>query len=97
MKQTYLHREIWKKEHGSISNNIVVHHLDHNKIHNHPSNLSIMTRGEHTTKHKLTRTKEEDVLILNLYSSHQNGKIVAKTIERSEYFTYGVLKEYGVI
>lgn len=97
MKQLFIHREIWKRQHGSIPEGSVIHHIDHNKSNNHLSNLEIMTLGEHTILHKLTRTDTEDRLIIKLYNKHENGAKVAKQIGRSEFFTYGVLREYGVI
>lgn len=39
-----------------LGKNEVVHHMDWNKMNNHPDNLVVMTRGEHTTLHKKRET-----------------------------------------
>ena len=35
-----------------LSKDEIVHHLDGDKLNNHPNNLVVMTRGQHTTLHK---------------------------------------------
>ena len=38
----------------------IVHHIDENKLNNDPSNLMVLTRGEHTALHNRKNVRERD-------------------------------------
>ena len=46
-----LHKWIFEKHHGPVPAGHVVHHKDHDKANNDPSNLESMPRGEHARMH----------------------------------------------
>jgi len=49
----YLHRQVWMDHHGArIPPGHDIHHVDHNKLNNHPSNLRLLTASEHTKLHR---------------------------------------------
>lgn len=48
----YLHRRVWEDANGrSVPPDHDVHHVDHNKLNNDPSNLRLLTKAEHTRLH----------------------------------------------
>lgn len=52
-KSKGLHRVMMERKLGRpLSFSEVVHHIDGNKHNNHPSNLSVMMRSEHTSMHR---------------------------------------------
>lgn len=51
-KYWFFHRLVWECMKYKIPEGYVVHHKDGIKDHNTIKNLSIISRGEHTTKHK---------------------------------------------
>ncbi len=52
-KGRLLHRLIAEVAIGRpLNSDEVVHHKDHNKLNNHPSNLEVMTRAAHTSLHR---------------------------------------------
>lgn len=46
-----LHRAVYRSVHGPIPRGGQVHHRDHNKLHNHPDNLLLLTAAEHWAEH----------------------------------------------
>jgi len=46
-----LHRRVYEEFHGPIPKGLHVHHIDENKLNNHPDNLELMERGAHTSHH----------------------------------------------
>lgn len=46
-----LHREFWKAHVGPLSDDIMLHHRDHDKTNNEVSNLQPVTRAEHCAEH----------------------------------------------
>ena len=44
---------------GPLPENNVVHHIDENKLNNHPSNLMICSRNHHHTVHRQIKAKKE--------------------------------------
>lgn len=46
-----LHVYMWERDHGDIPEGYHVHHKDHDKRNNEPSNLEILTRSEHLSLH----------------------------------------------
>ena len=46
-----LHRVVYESFNGEIPKGMHVHHIDGNKMNNHPSNLELMERGAHTSHH----------------------------------------------
>ena len=47
-----LHRRVWEDANGrSIPPGMDIHHVDHNKLNNHPDNLVLLTKAEHTRLH----------------------------------------------
>ena len=67
--EQYLHRAVWKKDHGKIPKGYEVHHKDHDTLNNNISNLALVKSGEHQGMHnklegiarkakaKMTKTK----------------------------------------
>jgi len=53
-KKVTLHRYLYQAYHKcSILPKIVVHHKDENKLNNHPNNLELMLKNEHSRLHNL--------------------------------------------
>lgn len=53
-RYTHYHRMIyclWNNGMNSLSSDIDVHHVDHNKMNNEPSNLIALTKSEHSRLH----------------------------------------------
>lgn len=46
-----LHREIWRAYVGPLDDEVMLHHIDHNKANNDPDNLKPVTRAEHCAEH----------------------------------------------
>ena len=46
----YLHRDVWRAQHGPIPKGKDVHHIDRNPANNHISNLALMSKAEHTRR-----------------------------------------------
>ncbi len=58
-KRERTHRLVAEKMLGrKLEYDEVVHHKDGDKTNNHPSNLEVMTRGEHTKHHLKIRWKK---------------------------------------
>lgn len=53
-----LHRYIYEEEHGALTPDIAVHHVDHDKSNNSIGNLQAMTHSEHMTHHGATMSDE---------------------------------------
>jgi hypothetical protein len=52
-KKLLVHRLIMEQILGRpLSSDEIIHHIDGNKLNNHPSNLQIMTRSEHINHHR---------------------------------------------
>lgn len=49
------HRYIWSRLNGVIPDDFHIHHKDHNKTNNEPSNLECMTQSEHRSIHSSTK------------------------------------------
>lgn len=45
------HKLVWMLNNGAVPDGYVVHHIDHNKRNNDPSNLTLMTHAEHSQHH----------------------------------------------
>ena len=60
------HIVVWCKQHGfsEVPRGYVVHHLDHDRLNNEPSNLLLMTIADHLAYHN-TKSKERATTILN--------------------------------
>lgn len=50
--ESLLHRQIYADHHGPIPDGYLVHHADHDKSNNDPSNLVALTRKEHAAEHR---------------------------------------------
>ena len=50
-KTIRLHREICRKAHGDFPDDWDVHHIDGNRLNNHPSNLVALSKSDHRKKH----------------------------------------------
>ena len=50
-RRTYLHRDVWEAENGSIPSGCDVHHLDEDKTNNAPDNLALHDKSEHGRRH----------------------------------------------
>ena len=48
----YLHREVWKKINGEISEGFDIHHKDENTKNNDIDNLELISKKDHHHKHK---------------------------------------------
>jgi hypothetical protein len=46
-----LHRVVWREVNGSLPDDWDVHHIDHDKTNNDPSNLQAMPKADHTRLH----------------------------------------------
>lgn len=42
-----------------LGTNEVVHHIDHNRKHNNPENLEVMTREEHSRLHRMEQLNKK--------------------------------------
>lgn len=49
------HRLIYIEYYGSLDDDLIVHHIDGNKLNNHPSNLKAMSNSEHIKLHNKLR------------------------------------------
>lgn len=49
--KTYLHRDMWESEHGSIPKGMHVHHKDHNKDNNTMENFELLSMWMHGSYH----------------------------------------------
>lgn len=47
----YLHRRVWADANGPIPEGHDVHHIDHNKLNNDPTNLRLLTKADHAALH----------------------------------------------
>lgn len=52
-KMYSLHRYIWEKVHGKISEGFVIHHKDGNPQNNKIDNLELMSFSEHSKRHQI--------------------------------------------
>ena len=53
-KNVYLHRFLYEKYHKcSILSNVDVHHIDGDKLNNHPQNLELKFHKAHSCEHKI--------------------------------------------
>lgn len=50
-KKYYVHRLVYQAYNGELIKGMVVHHMDHNKMNNHVSNLIQITYKEHSAIH----------------------------------------------
>jgi predicted DNA-binding protein YlxM (UPF0122 family) len=51
-KAIKIHREVWEQTHKRpIPNGFLIHHIDGNRLNNHPANLKLMSRSEHSKLH----------------------------------------------
>lgn len=54
------HRKVMQQELGRrLGTNEVVHHIDHNRKHNNPENLEVMTREEHSRLHRMEQLNKK--------------------------------------
>jgi len=58
-KTVYLHREIYKDHYGGIPEGMEIHHKDHDKSNNNPSNLEALTPQQHRQHHEEHLTDEQ--------------------------------------
>lgn len=55
------HRVVMERKLGrKLRKGEIVHHIDHNKKNNHPSNLAVMTQAEHARSHMEQRIKNKN-------------------------------------
>jgi len=47
----FLHKEVYKHSKGAVPKGMDVHHKDHNKLNNDPSNLMLANEGDHLRSH----------------------------------------------
>lgn len=78
-----LHRLIYEDFHGvTLSPKADIHHIDGDKLNNHPDNLELLSHGEHSRQHMLgdrNPMKSEDAR-LKLSKYRKGRKIVDKSI-----------------
>jgi hypothetical protein len=43
---------VWERENGPTPPGMVIHHRDHNSMHDAPANLAALTRAEHIAEHR---------------------------------------------
>lgn len=81
-KRTRLHRDVWAYFNCPVPKGHDVHHIDHDKSNNEPSNLSLMTQSQHRKMHGTEYTTEEyDKVIQNL---NENARPAASKWHKSE-------------
>ena len=56
-RQHIVHREVYKKHHGNIPKGHEIHHKNHNKLDNRPSNLVAMSKEAHRLHHLKHRSE----------------------------------------
>lgn len=59
-KNTLIHRLVWEEANGSIPENMVVHHKDHDKMNYSLNNLVLLPKSEHHRHHALTHGLGKD-------------------------------------
>lgn len=69
----YLHRAVYIATYGSLSHRKEIHHMDHDKFHNHIENLMEVTPAEHKALHM----KEG-------YRQDVSFKVIENTLEEAE-------------
>ncbi|KKN69137.1 hypothetical protein LCGC14_0444260 [marine sediment metagenome] len=100
--QLLLHRAIWTFCNGPIPPRHHIHHIDHNRQNNHPSNLKCMSISEHSKHHvpyresKSTRSEKEDHVIIDLYAQLKSVIRVGMAVGRSQRFVWVVLNEHRI-
>lgn len=48
----FVHRHVYEKNYGHIPKGYEIHHINHNKLDNRPTNLQMMSRQEHRNYHR---------------------------------------------
>lgn len=43
---------VWERQNGPAPNGMVIHHRDHDSMHDEPNNLVALTRSEHIAEHR---------------------------------------------
>lgn len=99
-KRKALHRLIVEEREGrELGRDEIVHHVDHNRLNNDPSNLMILTRVEHARLHGGGRrrrwTPEEKARAVELYEGGMNMDEVARGLGRPYYSTRCSLVKSG--
>lgn len=59
-RRGYLHRYVWEQAHGSIPDDMVVHHIDGDPANNDLVNLELMGKSDHQRLHALERLPTEN-------------------------------------
>ena len=54
-----LHRYVWEKYNGTISDGYHVHHKDHDKANNSIDNLELLSASEHSRLHGIELTEDQ--------------------------------------
>lgn len=57
--RTYLHRDIYEREHGPLDPGMHVHHVDHDPLNNSIGNLVAISASEHAALHVLEAERRE--------------------------------------
>lgn len=55
---TYLHRDVWEHHNGPIPTGYEIHHRDHDKSNNAPSNLELVKVRPHRKHHMIHRAAQ---------------------------------------
>ena len=50
-KRQFLHRAVWEKINGPISDGYDIHHIDGDKANNHIDNLELISKSEHASEY----------------------------------------------
>jgi hypothetical protein len=91
----FVHKIVARQFYGEISEGYVVHHRDNTKINNHPDNLAVMSKNEHTSLHSFYLYQDKEY-VKKLRAGHKkyrdNGGNEKSRVNMNRLYKEGILK-----